>query len=230
MLDKTKTNPELGFKVRDYLVGKNVETPMDFSGESGTGAIPQAAEKIRDIESYFFKIMKILNLNLKDDSLKDTPRRIGKMFINEIFWGLDYNNFPKITTVENKMQYDEMIIEKDIKVMSTCEHHFVTIAGKAHVAYIPDKKVLGLSKLNRIVEFFSKRPQIQERLTEQIYYALSLILDTENIAVVVDAEHFCVKSRGVEDVNSSTITSKLGGLFKEDTVVRQEFLNLVNRK
>ena len=171
--------------------------------------------------------MELLELDLSDDSLKDTPRRVAKMFMNEIFWGLDYDNFPKITTVENKMKYDEMILEKDINVMSVCEHHFVTIHGKAHVAYIPNKKVLGLSKMNRVVEFFSRRPQIQERLTEQIYYALNYILETENVAVVIEAEHFCVKARGVEDSNSSTVTSKLGGDFKSNSSLRQEFLKLI---
>lgn len=221
MLDRTKTNVRIGLDVHDYLESKGVETPMNSGIYCGDDE-----ERRLEIEEHFKQIMIQLRLDLNDDSLLETPRRVAKMFINEIFWGLDYNNFPKITTVENKMRYDEMIIEKDIKVMSTCEHHFVTIAGKAHVAYIPDKKVMGLSKLNRVVEFFSKRPQIQERLTEQIYYALNYILGTDNIAVIIEAEHFCVKSRGVEDVNSSTITSKLGGEFKKNDSLRMEFLKL----
>ena len=164
--------------------------------------------------------MKLLELDLSDDSLVDTPKRVAKMYVNEIFWGLDYEAFPKCTAVDNKMKYDEMVIERNINVQSNCEHHFVVIDGVATVAYI--------SKLNRVVEYFAKRPQIQERLTEQVYHALSYILDTENIGVIVDAQHYCVKSRGVEDVGSSTITSKLGGCFKNDPAVRNEFMNIVN--
>ena len=149
------------------------------------------------------------------------------MYVNEIFWGLDYEAFPKCTAVENKMEYESMVIERNINVQSNCEHHFVVIDGVGTVAYIPNKKVLGLSKLNRVVEYFSKRPQIQERLTEQVYYALQYILDTDNIAVVIDAQHYCVKSRGVEDVGSSTITSKLGGGFKDDPALRHEFMNMI---
>ena len=136
----------------------------------------------------------------------------------------------KCTTIENKMQYDEMVLERDISVMSSCEHHFVTIDGVAHVAYIPDKLVLGLSKMNRIVEYFARRPQVQERLTEQVYHALSFILETEDVAVVIDAEHFCVKSRGVEDSHSSTLTSKLGGKFKSEDSLRAEFMHLIRSK
>jgi GTP cyclohydrolase I len=150
------------------------------------------------------------------------------MYVNEIFWGLDYEAFPKCTTVDNKMKYDEMVVERNVNVQSNCEHHFVVIDGVATVGYIPKQKVLGLSKINRVVEYFSKRPQIQERLTEQVYYALQYILETDDIAVVVDAQHYCVKSRGVEDVGSSTVTSKLGGVFKNDPSVRVEFMNIVN--
>jgi|TARA_R110002074_G_scaffold334242_2_gene504496 GTP cyclohydrolase I len=172
--------------------------------------------------------MDTLGLDLSDDSLTDTPKRVAKMYVNEIFWGLDYDAFPKCTTVNNKMHYDEMVVERNINVQSNCEHHFVVIDGLATVAYIPNERVLGLSKINRIVEYFSKRPQIQERLTEQIYYALQYILGTDNIAVLIDAQHYCVKSRGVEDVGSSTITSKLGGGFrdKDDPGLRAEFLSI----
>ena len=149
------------------------------------------------------------------------------MYVNEIFWGLDYEAFPKCTAVDNKMKYDEMVIERNINVQSNCEHHFVVIDGLATVAYIPSEKVLGLSKLNRVVEYFAKRPQIQERLTEQVYYALQYILQTDNIAVVVDAQHYCVKSRGVEDTGSSTITTKLGGCFKNDPQARAEFMAII---
>jgi len=170
--------------------------------------------------------MKTLGLDLTDDSLMETPKRVAKMYVNEIFWGLDYEAFPKCTAVDNKMTYDEMVVERNINVQSNCEHHFVIIDGVATVGYIPKQKVLGLSKMNRIVEYFSKRPQIQERLTEQVWHALQYILETDDIAVVVDAQHFCVKSRGVEDVGSSTTTSKLGGRFKDDQTVRSEFMAL----
>ena len=150
------------------------------------------------------------------------------MYVNEIFWGLDYEAFPKATVVENKMKYNEMVIVKNISVQSNCEHHFVVIDGLACVAYVPKEKVLGLSKINRIVEYFAKRPQIQERLTEQVYHALSFILETEDVAVMIDAQHYCVKSRGVEDTGSSTITSRLGGGFKSDHKARAEFLSLAS--
>lgn len=220
--NKTKTDPVLGKEVHEHLVKCGVETPT----------VPNdidRKDKIDQIEQHFTKIMKIMGLDLNDDSLVETPKRVAKMYINEIFWGLDYEAFPKCTTVENKMNYDEMVIERNVNVQSNCEHHFVVIDGVATVAYIPKKKVLGLSKINRIVEYFSKRPQIQERLTEQVYHALQYILGTDNIAVVIDAQHYCVKSRGVEDVGSSTVTSKLGGCFKTDPAVRNEFMNIVAR-
>jgi GTP cyclohydrolase I len=185
-------------------------------------------KKIEKIEKHFDEIVTILGLDLKDDSLIDTPKRVAKMYVNEIFWGLDYDAFPKATVVENKMDYNEMIVERNISVQSNCEHHFVVIDGLATVAYVPEKNVLGLSKINRIVEYFCKRPQIQERLTEQIYHALSYILETDNVAVMIDAQHYCVKSRGVEDTGSSTITSRLGGNFKNYPEVRAEFLSLIS--
>ena len=218
--DKTKTDPALGQKVHEYLVSVGVETPVIDNGLS-------RKEKIDKIEGHFDEIVGTLGLDLKDDSLMDTPKRVAKMYVNEIFWGLDYDAFPKATVVENKMNYNEMIVERNISVQSNCEHHFVVIDGLATVAYVPKKNVLGLSKINRIVEYFSKRPQIQERLTEQIYHALAFILDTENVAVMVDAQHYCVKSRGVEDTGSSTITSRLGGGFKAHPEVRAEFLSLL---
>jgi len=221
--NKTKTDPELGQQVHEHLVKMGVETPT----------VPNTLDrkdKIERIEEHFTAIMKYLGLDLTDDSLIDTPKRVAKMYVNEIFWGLDYDAFPKCTTVDNKMKYDEMVVERNINVQSNCEHHFVVIDGLATVGYIPKKKVLGLSKINRIVEYFAKRPQIQERLTEQVYYALQYILDTTNIGVVIDAKHYCVKSRGVEDVGSSTVTSKLGGVFKSDPAVRAEFMNIVNKQ
>ena len=218
--DKTKADPALGQKIHEYLVSVGVETPFINNGLS-------RKEKIQKIEDNFDEIVTTLGLDSKDDSIKDTPKRVAKMYVNEIFWGLDYASFPKITVVENKMQYNEMIVEKGISVQSFCEHHFVNIDGLATVAYIPNNKVLGISKMNRIVEYFSRRPQIQERLTEQIYHALSFILDTENVALTIDAKHFCVKSRGVEDTECSTVTSRLGGSFKAQPEVRAEFLALL---
>ena len=221
--NKTKTDPELGLQIHEHLVKCGVETPVTDNGLTRT-------EKIDLIEQNFVHVMNTLGLDLKDDSLMDTPKRVAKMYVNEIFWGLDYEAFPKCTAVENKMEYESMVIERNINVQSNCEHHFVVIDGVGTVAYIPNKKVLGLSKLNRVVEYFSKRPQIQERLPEQVYYALQYILDTDNVAVVIDAQRYCVKSRGVEDVGSSTITRKLGGGFKDEPALRHEFMNMIAYK
>ena len=218
--DKTKTDPALGKKVHEHLMSVGVETPVIDNGLS-------RKEKIDMIQSNFKEIATILGLDLNDDSLTDTPKRVAKMYVNEIFWGLDYAAFPKVTVVDNKMQYNEMVVERGISVQSYCEHHFVNIDGLATVAYIPNNKVLGLSKMNRVVEYFSRRPQIQERLTEQVYHALSFILETDNVALTIDAKHFCVKSRGVEDTECSTVTSRLGGNFKAQPEVRAEFLALL---
>jgi GTP cyclohydrolase I len=220
--NKTKTDPALGQSIHEYLVKQGVETPSIDNNLSRT-------DKIEIIEKHFIKIMEALGLDLTDDSLMDTPKRVAKMYVNEIFWGLDYEAFPKCTAVDNKMKYDEMVVERNINVQSNCEHHFVIIDGLATVGYIPNQKVLGLSKINRIVEYFAKRPQIQERLTEQVFHALQAILETESVAVVIDAQHYCVKSRGVEDTGSSTVTSKLGGVFKSDPAVRTEFMNIFNK-
>ena len=217
--NKTKTDPVLGQQVHEHLVKVGVETPVIDNGLSRT-------DKIDSIQKNFTEIMTTLGLDLSDDSLTDTPLRVAKMYVNEIFWGLDYEAFPKCTTVNNKMHYDEMVVERNINVQSNCEHHFVVIDGLATVAYIPNTKVLGLSKINRIVEYFAKRPQIQERLTEQVFHALQFILETDDVAVLIDAQHYCVKSRGVEDAGSSTITSKLGGGFREDPMLRAEFLSI----
>jgi GTP cyclohydrolase I len=221
--NKTKTAPELGQQVHEHLVKMGVETPTVAVNEL------DRKDKISLIETNFKRIMEILGLDLSDDSLIDTPKRVAKMYVNEIFWGLDYAAFPKCTTVDNKMKYNEMVVERNVNVQSNCEHHFVVIDGLATVAYVPKDKVLGLSKINRIVEYFSKRPQIQERLTEQIFHTLQFILDTEDVAVIIDAQHYCVKSRGVEDTGSSTVTVRLGGGFKTDPAVRNEFLNIANR-
>jgi len=187
------------------------------------------AEKKEKITALFTEIMETLGLDLKDDSLRETPHRVAKMYVDEIFYGLETAKFPKITIVENKFDYDHAVIEVNIVTNSHCEHHFVPIIGKTHIAYIPNKKVLGLSKLNRIVDYFAKRPQIQERLTLQIHQALVNILETEDVAVVTDAMHACVKTRGIKDVTSMTRTSKLSGAFKQDTCHRAEFLNTIPR-
>ena len=220
--NKTKCDPELGRAVHNHLVLCGVETPVVGNSLSRT-------DKIDIIETKFRDIMQTLGLDLTDDSLIDTPKRVAKMYVGEIFWGLDYEAFPKCTTVENKMGYNEMVVERNVNVQSNCEHHFVVIDGVATVAYVPKKKVLGLSKINRIVEYFSKRPQIQERLTEQIFHTLCFILETEDVAVMIDAQHYCVKSRGVEDTGSSTVTSRLGGGFKSDPAARQEFYNIARQ-
>lgn len=219
-LNIEKTNPELGLAVHEHLVMRGVETPSVLSELT-------AKKKIEKIAKNFTSTMEILGMDLTDDSMSESPIRVAKMYVNELMWGLDPVNFPKCTVVDNKMGYDEMVLEKGIQVISLCEHHFQTIAGTACVAYIPDKKVLGLSKLNRVVEYFARRPQIQERLTEQVYHALSFILGTEDVAVVIDAEHFCVKARGIQDPHSSTITSKLGGKFKSEPELRAEFMSLI---
>jgi GTP cyclohydrolase I len=220
--NKTKTDPELGKRVHEYLVSVGVETPTNDINLD-------RKEKIDIIEKNFAEIMVTLGLDLSDDSLAETPKRVAKMYVNEIFWGLDYEAFPKCTTVDNKMHYNEMVVERNVSVQSNCEHHFVVIDGLATVAYVPKQKVLGLSKINRIVEYFSKRPQIQERLTEQIFHTLQFILETEDVAVMIDAQHYCVKSRGVEDTGSSTVTSRLGGGFKNDPAVRNEFYQIARQ-
>jgi GTP cyclohydrolase I len=213
---------ELGKQISRLLIEKGLETPFN-----DPYPFPVDDNFTRGvIETHHQSIMEALNLDLMDDSLAETPSRVSKMYAKEIFTGLNYENFPKCTTVENKMQYDEMVCVDNIEVKSMCEHHFLPFIGMATVAYIPGNKILGLSKFNRIVDFFARRPQIQERLTEQISEALRYILDTEDVAVVIRADHYCVKLRGVEDFCSNTITSKLSGRFKEKPELRQEFLAL----
>jgi len=219
-----KSDKQLGAKVHQHLLSLGLETPMTY-----TRLDTDNIYKVAEIEFHFEKIMQILELDLRDDSLADTPKRVAKMYVHELFRGLDYDNFPKCTTIKNKMDAG-MVVEKDIKVMSSCEHHFVTIDGLGCVAYIPKDNVIGLSKINRIVDFFSRRPQVQERLTNQIWHTLSFILDTEDVAVYLDAVHYCVRSRGVEDSNSSTITNKLGGSFKTDAACRAEFMSMARGK
>jgi GTP cyclohydrolase I len=186
------------------------------------------AEKIARIEAHFREIMHTLGMDLSDDSLKGTPRRVAKMFVKETFSGLNPANKPSITLFENKYKYSEMLVEKDITFFSNCEHHFVPIWGKAHVAYISNGNVIGLSKLNRLVQYFAKRPQVQERLTMQIALELVQVLGTEDVAVIMDANHMCVASRGINDVTSSTVTSYYGGRFKESTT-REELLKYIGK-
>lgn len=204
-------------RVRAALIERGLETPMIDNGLSRD-------QKVDAIEQAFTDITTTLGLDLTDDSLCDTPARIAKMYVDEIFSGLDYTTFPKISVIENKMQVDEMVRIDDIDLTSTCEHHFVTIDGSARVAYIPKDKIIGLSKINRIVRFFAQRPQVQERLTQQVLLALQTLLETDDVAVSMDAVHYCVKSRGVMDSHSSTRTSALGGAFKADRGLRSEFM------
>jgi GTP cyclohydrolase I len=208
-----KTEHEIG-----HILSKVTATPYAANGLS-------AEQKIDRIAGHFTEILKTLGMDLSNDSLRDSPKRIAKMYVNEIFKGLDESNFPRITTIDNGMKYDQMLMVRDISVISTCEHHFATIDGKATVAYIPNQDVIGLSKINRIVDFFSRRPQVQERLTKQIAECLEAVLQTENVAVHINAKHYCVISRGIEDHSSSTITSDLRGAFRNDPRTRAEFLD-----
>lgn len=182
--------------------------------------------KIELIEKKFREIMEVLGLDLTDDSLKETPKRVAKMYVKEIFKGLDPKNKPSVTLFENKYKFNQMLVEKDIAVYSYCEHHFVPIIGKAHIAYFSSGKVVGLSKINRMVQYYSKRPQVQERLTVQIANEMKEMLQTEDVAVIIEADHLCVASRGVQDVSSSTVTSSYYGKFL-DSNVRDEFLKYV---
>ncbi|EHY0953482.1 GTP cyclohydrolase I FolE [Vibrio cholerae] len=204
--------------VKDALERRGLETPMQPN-------LATPAEKKEKIEQHMREILNLLGLDLTDDSLEETPQRIAKMYVDEIFSGLDYANFPKITVIENKMKVSEMVKVKDITLTSTCEHHLVTIDGTAAVAYIPRGKIIGLSKINRIVRFFAQRPQVQERMTQQILVALQTLLESDDVAVTIDAIHYCVKSRGVMDATSVTTTTALGGIFKSNPATRAEFLH-----
>jgi GTP cyclohydrolase I len=214
----------------------NIEN-IDFVGDNHIGTSSETPirpdafklssdEKINIIKDDVQHIMETLGLDLSDDSLKGTPNRVAKMFVNEIFGGLDPAKKPKASTFENKYQYGEMLVEKNITLYSTCEHHFLPIVGRAHVAYISNGTVVGLSKMNRIVDYFAKRPQVQERLTIQIVKELQKILNTKDVACVIDAKHLCVNSRGIRDIESSTVTSEFGGKFKEKDCKR-EFLDYI---
>ena len=206
----------------DEHIGTSSNTPLRHDAFELT-----TDEKIDIIKDDIRHILETLGLDLTDDSLNGTPKRVAKMFVNEIFGGLDPDKKPKASTFENKYKYGEMLVEKNITVYSTCEHHLLPIVGKAHVAYISSGRVVGLSKMNRIVDYFAKRPQVQERLTIQVVDELQKILDTKDVACVIDAKHLCVNSRGIEHVDSSTVTSEFRGQFKDKTV-RREFLDYIN--
>lgn len=203
--------------VRDALIERGLENPGNFSNQS-----PEQKKAV--IEHAVTEIMQVLGLDLNDDSLSGTPSRVARMYVDEIFSGLDYKNFPKVSVFDNKMHFDEMVKVGGITVTSTCEHHFVVMDGTAKVAYMPSDKIIGLSKINRIVQFFAHRPQVQERLTQQILVALQTLLHTKNVAVTITAVHYCVKSRGVKDMTSETTTTALGGYFKTNSLSRHEFL------
>ncbi len=205
-------------RVRLALIAEGLETPMVENGLS-------AEQKYDNIRGLMTQVMETLGLDLTDDSLTETPHRIAKMYVNEIFSGLDYSSFPRISMIENKMGAREMVMIRDIDLTSTCEHHFITIDGMAKVAYVPRDRVIGLSKINRVVRFFAQRPQVQERLTRQIQVALQTLLETDDVAVSIDAAHYCVKARGVQDSQSQTSTRALGGCFLEDSSLRQEFIS-----
>jgi GTP cyclohydrolase I len=220
---KTKIDSELGEKVHQHLLSLDLETPT-----TSLLAVDNK-EKIDKIESHMTSILETIGLDLTDDSLAETAKRIAKMMVLEQAWGLLPENFPKCTTIKNKFPSDEMVKVDTIQVMSICEHHWVTIDGYCTIAYLPDEKVMGLSKFNRIVEYYARRPQVQERLTCQIFEALCFILGTKNVAVTINAKHYCVASRGVGDANSRTTTSKLGGVFKSDPATRAEFYSHANK-
>ncbi len=221
-MNNTKENiDELIESIGDNHVGTSSDTPMREDAFDKTDD-----EKKEIIKQHFAEIMETLGLDLTDDSLQGTPQRVAKMFVNEIFAGLNPKNKPRLSSFDNKYKYGEMLVEKNITVYSTCEHHFLPIVGKAHIAYISNGNVIGLSKMNRIVEYYAKRPQVQERLTMQIVKELQEALGTDDVACIIDAKHLCVNSRGISDVSSSTVTSEYGGVFKEDRI-KKEFLQYI---
>lgn len=218
---KLENNREDFDSIGDDHVGTSADTPLRSDAFKLT-----EEEKIDIIKDDIRHIMETLGLDLTDDSLSGTPMRVAKMYVNEIFGGLNPEAKPKSSTFENKYKYGEMLVEKNITVYSTCEHHLLPIVGKAHVAYISNGTVVGLSKMNRIVDYFARRPQVQERLTIQIVEELQKVLNTKDVACVIDAKHLCVNSRGIKDIESSTVTSEFGGQFKDKTV-RREFLDYI---
>lgn len=216
----SKNDANLGLQVQQHLRLLGIDTPTIDEHLNVDGKV-----KIEKIKQHMQSIMEILGLDMTDDSLQDTPNRVAKMYVNEIFSGLNPENFPKCTTVENKFSgSDDFVLEKNITLYSDCEHHIRPIVGVAHVAYIPGKAVLGLSKLNRIVQYFAQRPQVQERLTQQIAAAIAFITKSEDVVVSIEAKHMCVSQRGIKDTNSATVTMVAKGRFKEDSQLRSEFV------
>ncbi len=218
----TASITDIEIEIGDNHVGTSSDTPIRKDAFDITDE-----DKMEQIADHFESIMNILGLDLNDDSLSGTPRRVAKMFVKEIFSGLNPKNKPAVASFDNKYQYRQMLVEKNIRVQSTCEHHFLPIYGKAHVAYIPNGKVIGLSKLNRIVDYYSRRPQVQERLTVQIANELKKLLKTDDVAVYIDAKHMCVQARGIEHQASSTVTSEYSGKFLNENV-RAEFLKALS--
>ncbi len=215
---KTTQHDDIG---DDHIAG-SVETPL----RDDAFALSDA-DKIEKIQAHFRAIMDTLGLDMNDDSLKGTPGRVAKMFVEEIFAGLHPDKKPQMSTFDNKYKYNQMLVEKDITVYSTCEHHFLPIVGRAHIGYISNGRIIGLSKMNRIVNYFARRPQVQERLTVQVVKTMQEALGTKDVACVIDAKHLCVNSRGIRDIESSTITAELGGRFKHDATTRKEFLHYI---
>ena len=221
--DRSRLNGFSFSEIGDDHLFTSLDTPMKANAFEMSDS-----EKKERIEILFAEIMDVLGLDLNDDSLSGTPKRVAKMYVEEIFSGLNPKNKPKVALFDNKYQYNQMLVEKNITFYSNCEHHFVPIMGKAHVAYISSGKVIGLSKLNRIVQYYAKRPQVQERLTNQIAEELKAVLDTEDVAVIIDAKHLCVSSRGVKDDTSSTVTSYYGGKFNSTSKI-SELQNYINQ-
>ncbi|MEN9444558.1 MAG: hypothetical protein RIS47_1448 [Bacteroidota bacterium] len=220
--NRTQIIESIDDELGDHHIGTSQDTPL-----RPDAFVLSDDEKTKKIEEKFRDIMEIMGLDLTDDSLRGTPGRVAKMFVKEIFAGLNPDNKPDLKTFENKYQYGEMLVEKNINLNSTCEHHFLPIIGKAHVAYISSGRVIGLSKLNRIVDYFSRRPQVQERLTVQIANELKRALNTDDIAVIIEAKHLCVASRGIQDTSSTTLTSEYSGKFL-DPNVRKELMAYIN--
>jgi GTP cyclohydrolase I len=220
-----KSNPDLGVKVNDYLTTMGINTPMTDK------VLEDREEKLRKVADLTAQMLEVLGLDLNDDSLEETPMRVAKMYVDEIFSGLRTDTFPKCTTVENKFCHnDEFVLEKNITLYSDCEHHLRPIIGKCHIAYIPGKTVLGLSKLNRITQYFAQRPQVQERLNQQIAHAIAYITGSDDVMVVIEAAHTCVSQRGIKDTNSSTVTATCLGQFGEHlSGLRNEVMNNINR-
>ncbi len=221
-MNNKQLNQELADTIGDDHIPGTVDTPLRDDAFDVSDK-----EKIEKIQTHFYAIMETLGLDMTDDSLQGTPKRVAKMFVNEIFSGLHPDKAPNMSTFENKYKYNQMLVEKDITVYSTCEHHFLPIVGRAHIGYISNGRVVGLSKMNRVVDYYAKRPQVQERLTMQIVKTMQEALGTKDVACVIDAKHLCVNSRGIRDIESSTVTAELGGRFKHDATTRKEFLHYI---